>query len=59
MKGDGDTDETGESRDIEEVLDDEDSKLMRGYRLKMNIAQLGELLFLEAFMWNPLVRQRH
>jgi hypothetical protein len=62
MKGDGgtrhrDTDETGESRDIEEVLDEEDSKFMRGYWLKMHVAQLGELLFLEAFMWNPLVRQ--
>jgi hypothetical protein len=38
----GDTDEMGESSDVEEVLDEEDSTLMRGYWLKKHLAQLRE-----------------
>jgi hypothetical protein len=34
MKGDGDTEETGESRDIEEVLDEEDIKIDEGLLVK-------------------------
>jgi hypothetical protein len=49
MKGDGDTDETGESRDIEEVLDEEDLKIDEGLsvqdacRAAWGIAILGGL----------------
>jgi hypothetical protein len=45
----GGTDELGESRDVEEVLDEEDSKLARGYWSKKHVAQLRELLFLGGF----------
>jgi hypothetical protein len=45
----GDTDEMGELRDVEEVHDEEDSKLMRENGLKKHVTQLRELLFLGGF----------